>query len=104
MGFGPVFFLFVSMNSRFVCSQTTMSFMEKNIFEEDCRILHQDLDNLAQSEADWPMKFNVAKYHSMRVPRQLPPNTLNMIKYCISKCGTGSVCQNLGITISDNLN
>ena len=37
----------------------------------DCLILQDDLDRLAQWEADWQMKFNVAKCHSMRVSRHL---------------------------------
>ena len=38
----------------------------------DCQILQDDLNNLAQRETDWQMKFNVAKCHSMRVTRHLP--------------------------------
>ena len=36
---------------------------------QDCLILQEDLDSLALWEADWQMKFNVAKCHSMRVTR-----------------------------------
>ena len=32
-------------------------------------ILQKDLDSLGLWEADWQMKFNVAKCHSMRVTR-----------------------------------
>ena len=39
----------------------------------DCQFLQDDLDRLAQWEADWQMKFNVAKCHSMRVTRPPPP-------------------------------
>ena len=35
-----------------------------------CLILQEDLESLALLEADWQMKFNVAKYHSMRVTLQ----------------------------------
>ena len=38
----------------------------------DCQILQDDLNSLAQWEADWQMKFNVAKCHSMRVTRHPP--------------------------------
>ena len=38
----------------------------------DCQILKDDLNSLAQWEADWQMKFNVAKCHSMRVTRHPP--------------------------------
>ena len=38
-----------------------------NIFSHsDCEILQEGLDNLAQWESDWQMKFYVAKCHSMR--------------------------------------
>ena len=36
---------------------------------QDCFILQEDLTSLGQWEADWQMKFNVAKCHSMRVTR-----------------------------------
>ena len=38
----------------------------------DCQILQDDLNSLAQWEADWQMTFNVAKCHSMRVTRHPP--------------------------------
>ena len=43
----------------------------------DCLILQDDLDQLARWEADWQMKFNVAKCHSMRVTRHLPHTQIN---------------------------
>ena len=36
---------------------------------QDCLTLQEDLTSLGQWEADWHMKFNVAKCHSMRVTR-----------------------------------
>ena len=36
---------------------------------QDCLILQEDLDSLGLWEAEWQMKFNVAKCHSMRVTR-----------------------------------
>ena len=36
---------------------------------QDCLTLQEDLTSLGQWEADWKMKFNVAKCHSMRVTR-----------------------------------
>ena len=36
---------------------------------QDCLTLQEDLTSLGQWEADWQMKFNVAKCHSMRVTR-----------------------------------
>ena len=51
----------------------------RNIFSlSDCETLQVDLDNLAQWESDWQMKFNVAKCHSMRRTRHSP---LKQIKY-----------------------
>ena len=38
----------------------------------DCQILQDDLNSLAQWEADWQIKFNVAKCHSMRVDPASP--------------------------------
>ena len=34
---------------------------------QDCLILQEDLDSLGLWEAEWQMKFNVVKCHSMRV-------------------------------------
>ena len=36
---------------------------------QECLILQEDLDGLELWEADWQMKFNVAKCHSIRVTR-----------------------------------
>ena len=36
---------------------------------QDCFILQEDLTSLGQWEADWQMKFNVDKCHTMRVTR-----------------------------------
>ena len=38
----------------------------------DCEILEEDLNSLARWDADWQMKFNVAKCHSNRVILHLP--------------------------------
>ena len=53
-----------------------------------CQILQDDLNSLAQWEADWQMKFIVAKCHSMRVTRHPPDKhmqfgyTLNPLRNC----------------------
>ena len=40
----------------------------RNIYSaQDCLTLQEDLTSLGQWEANWQMKFNVAKCHSMRV-------------------------------------
>ena len=38
----------------------------------DFQILQDDLNSLAKWEMDWQMKFNVSKFHSMRVTRLNP--------------------------------
>ena len=53
---------------RFAYSWTKSCVLYRNIYSlQDCLILQEDLDSLAHWEADWQMKFNVAKCHSMRV-------------------------------------
>ena len=45
-----------------------MSCIEKNIYSlQDCLILQEDHDSIVLLKADWQMKLNVAKFHSMRV-------------------------------------
>ena len=51
----------------------------------DCQILQDDLNSLAQWEADWQTKFNVAKCHSMRVTRDPLTSTYNLTTHCINK-------------------
>ena len=69
----------------------------------DCQILQDDLNSLAQWEADWQMKFNVAKCHSMRVTRHPPDkhiqfdNTLHQ-----QRLEQVQSAKYLGITISDD--
>ena len=55
----------------------------------DCQILQDDLNRLAQWEADWQMKFNVAKCHSMRVTRHPLTSTNNLNTHCINKDWNG---------------
>ena len=50
--------------------------------EKDCLILQEDLDSLGLWEADWQMKFNVAKCHSMSITNT---NKSFMATLCISK-------------------
>ena len=51
----------------------------------DCQILQDDLNSLAQWEADWQMKFNVAKCHSMRITGIPLTSTYNLTTHCINK-------------------
>ena len=70
----------------------------------DCQILQDNLNSLAQSEADWQMKFNVAKCHSMRVTRH-PPDKHIQFEYTLHQQRLEQVqsAKYLGITISDDL-
>ena len=77
----------------------------RNIFSpSDCDILQEDLDNLAQWQSNWQMKFNVAKCHSMRVTRHSP---IKQIKYSYifhnQTLEQVASTEYLGITITDNL-
>ena len=72
----------------------------------DCQILQDDLNSLGQWLADWQMKFNVAKCHSMRVTRHLPSNQIHF-NYSLHQQISEQVqsAKYLGITITstDNL-
>ena len=70
----------------------------------DCHILQDDLNSLAQWEADWQMKVNVAKCHSMRVTRH-PPDKHIQFEYTLHQERLEQVqsAKYLGITISDDL-
>ena len=46
---------------------------------KDCSILQEDLTSLEQWEADWQMKLNVAKCHSMRVTQHQHLKQLSLI-------------------------
>ena len=74
------------------------------ISHTDCQILQDDLNSLAQWEADWQMKFNVAKCHSMRVTRH-PPDEHIQFEYTLHQQRLEQVqsAKYLGITISDDL-
>ena len=70
----------------------------------DCQILPDDLNSLAQWEADWQMKFNVAKCHSMRVTRH-PPDKHIKFDYTLHQQRLEQVqsAKYLGLTITDDL-
>ena len=73
-------------------------------YPTDCQILQDDLNSLAQWEADWQMKFNVAKCHSMRVTRH-PPDKHIHFEYTLhqQRLEQAQSAKYLGITISDDL-
>ena len=72
---GPILFLIFINDLPYNIKSSVRLFADdcvlyRNIHSlQDCLILQEDLDSLALWEADWQMKFNVAKCHSMRVTR-----------------------------------
>ena len=70
---GPVLFLIFINDlpdniSSSVCQFVNDCVLYRNIHSlQDCLTLQEDLTSLGQWEADWQMKFNIAKCHSMRV-------------------------------------
>ena len=77
---GPLrHFLFNDLPNNSVRHFADGCVLYRHIFSlTDCETLQVDLDNLAQWESDWQIKFNMAKYHSMRVTRH---SLLMQIKY-----------------------
>ena len=73
-------------------------------FRQDCLILQEDLTSLGQWEADWQMKFNVAKCHSMRVTRHQHHKQI-IFHYSLDNQTLKNVqlAKYLGITITDNM-
>ena len=71
---------------------------------KDCLALLEDLTSLGQWEADWQMKFNVAKCHSMRVTRHQHHKQI-LFDYSLHNQTLENVqsAKYLGITISDTM-
>ena len=71
---------------------------------KDCLALQEDLTSLGQWEADWQMKFNVAKCHSMRVTRHQHHKQI-LFDYSLHNQTLENVqsAKYLGITISDTM-
>ena len=69
-----------------------------------CFILQEDLTSLGQWEADWQMKFNVAKCHSMRVTRHQHHKQI-LFDYSLHNQTLENIqsAKYLGITISDKM-
>ena len=70
----------------------------------DCLTLQEDLTSFGQWEADWQMKFNVAKCHSMRVTRHQHHKQI-LFNYSLHNQTLENVqsAKYLGITITDNM-
>ena len=71
---------------------------------QDCLTLQEDLTSLGQWEADWQMKFNKAKCHSMRVTRHQHHKQI-LFDYSLHNQTLENVqsAKYLGITITDNM-
>ena len=71
---------------------------------QDCLILQEDLDSLGLWEADWQMKFNVVKCHSMRVTRHFSHKQI-IHDYTLHQQTLENVqsAKYLGITITENM-
>ena len=71
---------------------------------QDCLILQKDLDSLGLWEADWQMKFKVAKCHSMRVTRHYSHKQI-IHDYTLHQQTLENVqsAKYLGITITENM-
>ena len=75
----------------------------RNIYSiQDCFILHEDLISLGQWVANWQMKFNVAKCHSMRVNQHHKQILFDFSLHNQTLENVQSA-KYLGITFSDNM-
>ena len=109
---GPVLFL-IFINDlpddirSSVCLFADDCFLYRNIHSlQDCFILQEDLTSLGQWEADWQMRFNVAKCHSMRVTQHQHHKQV-LFDYSLHNQTLENVQSAntlyLGITITDNM-
>ena len=81
------------------------SILYRNIYLiRGCFILQEELAGLGHQEADWQMKFNVAKCSSMREARRLGRRPI-LFDYSLHNQALESVrsAKYLGIPISDNM-
>ena len=71
---------------------------------QDCLILQEDLDSLGLWEAEWQMKFNVAKCHSMRLTPHYSHKQISH-GYTLHKQTLENIQppKYLGITITENM-
>ena len=107
---GPVLFLIFINNLSGNIRSSVRLFAEdcvlyRNIHSlQDCLTLQEDLTSLGQWEADWQMKFNVAKCHSMRVTRHQHHKQI-FFDYSLHNQALENVqlAKYLGITITDNM-
>ena len=106
---GPVLFL-IFINDQpdnirsTVCLFADDCVLYRNIHSLHCLTFQEDLTSLGQWEADWQMKFNVAKCHSMRVTRHQHHKQI-LFDYSLHNQTLEYVqsAKYLGITITDNM-
>ena len=107
---GPVLFL-IFINDLLdnirssVCLFADDCVLYRNIHSlQDCLALQEDLTSLGQWEANWQMKFNVAKCHSMRVTRHQHHKQI-LFDYSLHNQTLENVqsAKYLGISITDNM-
>ena len=107
---GPVLFLiFINDLSDNIRSSVRLfaddCVLYRNIHSlQDCLILQEDLTSLGKWEADWQMKFKVAKCQSMRVTRHQHHKQI-LFDYSLHNQTLENVqsAKYLGITITDNM-
>ena len=107
---GPILFLIFINDLRDNLKSSVRLFADdcvlyRNIHSlQDCLILQKDLDSLGIWEADWQMKFNVAKCHSMRVTRHYSHKQI-IHDYTLHQQTLENVqsAKYLGITITENM-
>ena len=78
---------------QFACSRTIVSCIETFILCKICLILQEDIGSLAPWNADWQMKFNVSKSHSMRVTRHYSQKQIIYNFSAPANLGKRSVCK-----------
>ena len=103
---GPILFLiFINDLPDSVCLFADDCVLYRNIYSiQDCLTLQEDLTSLGQRNADWQMKFNVAKCHFMRVTRhQHRKHILFDFSLHTQTLENVQSAKYLGITISDNM-
>ena len=107
---GPIMFLIfindLPDNIRSsVCLFADDCVLYRNIYSiQDCLTMQKDLTSLGHWEADWQMKFNVSKCHSMKVTRHQHHKHI-LFDYSLDNQALENVqlAKYLGITISDNM-
>ena len=105
---GPVLFLINDLADNIRSSIRLFAddgVLYRNIHSlQDCLILQEELASLGQREADWQIKFNVAKWHSMRVTWHQHHKQI-LFDYSLhnQNLENDQLAKYLGITITGNM-